>query len=108
MGGCDFMFKVNGNDLNKAFSEAVDQAAWELEAQAAWEHGHGGYSGTIAEKPSVELRKKEPMLMGDAEVFAEEDIENNDKWGSAFAIPLCASLEDKTIIGFLLYGIVSS
>jgi hypothetical protein len=100
MGGCDFMFKVNGNDLNKAFSEAVDQAAWE--------HGHGGYSGTIAEKPSVELRKKEPMLMGDADVFAEEDIENNDKWGSAFAIPLCASLEDKTIIGFLLYGIVSS
>lgn len=100
MGGCDFMFKVKGNDLNKAFSEAVDQAAWE--------HGHGGYTGTIAEKDRVELRKKDPMLMGDAEVFAEKDIENNDKWGSAFAIPLCANLEDKTIIGFLLYGIASS
>lgn len=42
MGACDFSTYAAGKTPEAAF-----RAAWE---QAAWEHGHGGYTGTIAEK----------------------------------------------------------
>jgi hypothetical protein len=43
MGADNFTNVLIGKDLGKAFAEA--------QRQAAWEHGHGGYTGTIAEKP---------------------------------------------------------
>ncbi len=42
MGGCDFFTVAEGRDAKEAFSAAVEQAQYM--------HGHGGYSGTIAEK----------------------------------------------------------
>ena len=43
MGACDFYDVAEGKDAEEAFLRAKDNAAWE--------HGHGGYTGTIAEKP---------------------------------------------------------
>jgi hypothetical protein len=42
MGACDFTTVAWGRTPKEAFSAAVEDAQWE--------HGHGGYSGTIAEK----------------------------------------------------------
>jgi len=49
MGACDFYQYGKGKTLREAFDRAV--------TDAQWEHGHGGYTGTIAEKHSaVEIR----------------------------------------------------
>jgi len=50
--------------------------------------GHGGYSGTIYEKPGYIIRSSTPMSMKEANAFVNKDINNNDKWGEAFAIPV--------------------
>lgn len=44
MGADQFMENGKGKDVMDAFQKAVDQAAYE--------HGHGGYSGSLAEKRS--------------------------------------------------------
>lgn len=43
MGGTNFETTATGKTAREAFANAV--------SQAQWEHGHGGYTGTIAEKP---------------------------------------------------------
>ena len=50
MGSCDFWVEVRGKDANDAFWKAVEQAKYE--------YGHGGYSGTIAEKDSFVMIEK--------------------------------------------------
>ena len=47
MGGCDFTHIETGRDASEAFDRAVQSAQYE--------YGHGGYTGTIAEKPSYVL-----------------------------------------------------
>ncbi len=47
MGACDFQTVAWGRTPEEAFRTAVDAAAWE--------YGHGGYSGTIAEKHAFNL-----------------------------------------------------
>lgn len=47
----------------------------------AYECGHGGYTGTFAEKPSVELMRG----IYTKEQAREHCEEHNDKWGPAFA-----------------------
>lgn len=42
MGAAEFTTTAGGKTIGSAFADAVEQAAWE--------HGHGGYTGTIAEK----------------------------------------------------------
>lgn len=46
MGANTFIETAIGPDAKTAFNNAVDQAKWE--------HGHGGYSGTLAEKHDFE------------------------------------------------------
>ena len=49
MGAVDFAdsVKVGDRGVGDAFAECRDQALWD--------HGHSGYSGTIAEKPGYEF-----------------------------------------------------
>lgn len=99
MGACYFEVHAKGTELDKLFQEAREQALHD--------YGHRGYTGTIAEKDSVVLRKKRPMPKKEAKAFAEKDSDENDKWGPAFAVPLCKSEEDEAIIGYLIYGYAS-
>lgn len=85
-GGEDFFVFEDGADARRAFDAA--------QQQAQYESGHGGYSGTIAEKGGYEIRSKEPMSMRDARAFANRDIDNNDKWGPAFAIPIADAVKE--------------
>lgn len=45
MGAAEFFEVAIGKTMGEAFDKAYEQAQWE--------HGHGGYSGTLAEKHSV-------------------------------------------------------
>jgi hypothetical protein len=68
-------------------AEDRDEAATEFRAivqQCQWESGHGGYSGTFAEKhEGVAFRDRTFEFVEDARKELEEDAE---KWGPALAV----------------------
>jgi hypothetical protein len=118
-GGSEFMNFVQGSDAKRCFHEAQENAAaahradWESENYDDDDDGYGGreyeasYTGTIAEKHEFVFRSREPMSRADAYKFAGKDIDRNDKFGPAFAIPV-ADPSGKRTIGYLFYGIASS
>lgn len=90
MGGTTFDHYQDGADVNEAFMNA--------RAQAGYEHGHGGYSGTIVEKPGFVIIQREPVSLEEAEVLAYKLIDSDDdrirdKWGNAGAIPVSKEAE---------------
>jgi hypothetical protein len=54
MGGCDFHTCSRGNTAQEAYETAFNEAVYE--------HGHGGYTGTIAEKDGFILYPVPPAL----------------------------------------------
>ncbi len=93
MGAIDFIERAKGSTPEKAFYDVV--------GAALLEEGHGGYSGTIAEKESfVMIAIPDHILAGmdgdmgeKAEVYAQELIDDDDpriedKWGPAGCIDL--------------------
>lgn len=85
-------------NLQESFDRAVEAAQWE--------HGHRGYTGTLAEKSEVVLIQAEPLDVEAASTLAEQLIEDgderiDDKWGPAGAIPLIDG-------GWLFFGWASS
>ncbi len=80
-GAADFYVLQAGEDVNKAWRDAIEYAHHD--------RGYGGYSGTIAEKnEGYKIKVREPMSKQDAYAYAERTIDQNDKWGEAFAIPV--------------------
>ena len=55
MGACEFEELSHGKTADEAFSRAVDQAQYE--------YGHGGYTGTIAEKGEFTVFDLPPRVM---------------------------------------------
>ncbi len=83
MGADSFIHKASGKNAREAFSAAVEDAAY-------W-HGHGGYTGTIAEKSSFVMIDCPDDV--DPEEYAEklmdeDDHRIDDKWGPAGCIDL--------------------
>lgn len=86
-GADSFMNYGRGTDAKAVFRDLL--------SDAKYESGHGGYSGTIAEKSSFVMRSSTPMTMTEAQQFIHKDIERNDKWGPAFAVPVASiKIED--------------
>lgn len=83
MGAMTFFQEGRGANAQDAFTSAVQHAQWE--------HGHGGYSGTLAEKHEYTII---PLPAGeDPRDFAERLIEEgddriDDKWGPAGCIEM--------------------
>lgn len=81
MGACTFFHDARGSTAQKAFTDAV--------ADAQYEYGHRGYTGTIAEKNKFTLI---PLPAGkEARAYANELIDAcdpriDDKWGPAGCI----------------------
>lgn len=95
MGADSFRNVAHGKTAKEAFNSAVEHAAWE--------HGHGGYSGTIAEKSSFTvIAKADPLQIGVDPMTAKDRLEQAyalsdklmdsrdpriiDKWGRAGCI----------------------
>lgn len=84
MGASTFTTVGRGNDAPHAFELARNEAAYE--------HGHGGYTGTIAEKDSFVVTDR--RIFPDrktAEAHADQLINQgdpriDDKWGPAGAV----------------------
>jgi len=78
MGASDFMVRSNGSTAREAFQSAVEDAQYE--------YGHGGYSGTIAEKRSfkeITVPKDEDPAGFANDLMDEDDDRVCDKWGPA-------------------------
>ncbi len=83
MGADTFWNRANGATAKEAFAAAV--------AEAKYESGHGGYSGTIAEKRSfVMITVPEGTDPSDYanKLIEEADPRVDDKWGPAGCISL--------------------
>lgn len=85
MGGTTFYVTGEGASAEEAFAALVEQAQYE--------HGHGGYTGTIAEKDSFEFIPGEFETDDHAESYARQLIRDgdrrvDDKWGPAGALKL--------------------
>lgn len=85
MGAQEFMQMGTGNTAQEAFIAARESAAWE--------NGHGGYTGSLAEKHSFTLintkgsavSKQDAIQMAN-KLLQEGDERVDDKWGPAGAI----------------------
>jgi hypothetical protein len=81
MGAAPFTTRAFGFTANEAFTGAV--------REAQYESGHGGYTGTIAEKSSFKLldmpSDTTPMEFVN-KLFDEDDRRISDKWGPAGAV----------------------
>jgi len=84
MGACEFINVAKGKTAKEAFSAAVKQARYD--------HGHAGYTGTLAEKGGfVFISNKRADTLKEAEELAstlinEGDDRVDDKWGPAGCI----------------------
>jgi hypothetical protein len=75
----------------KAANEAKLRVAYAaLVAEEAYEYGHGGYTGTFAEKASVRIIPPPDGKKRWSIKAAREHCDDNDKWGSAWAYRLGA------------------
>lgn len=86
MGALNFCVKIKGDTAEEAFFAAVDEAAYES--------GHGGYTGTIAEKSGFTIIPHDPEKSIREQV--DDLIDDNDKWGPAF----CFDLGDGSYVFF--------
>lgn len=93
MGANTFEVFVKGTSAREAFDEAV--------AQARYEHGHGGYTGTIAEKSSYKLVGRAATLEEARTLADEKESLVDDKWGPAGCIAVGSEW-------FLFFGWASS
>lgn len=81
MGATNFVTKAKGKTAEEAFRSAVEEARYE--------YGHGGYTGTIAEKHDFIMIRKEQVTDEEAkkiidDIFgADKHEEVCDKWGKA-------------------------
>lgn len=96
MGASDFMVTARGSTAREAFEYAV--------RRALYEHGHGGYTGSIAEKYDfVMFDVPEGQAPRDYanKLIADSKSVIDDKWGPAG----CVKLSEEE---FLFFGWASS
>tara|TARA_E500000331_G_C16877171_1_gene548858 strand:- start:100 stop:411 length:312 start_codon:yes stop_codon:yes gene_type:complete len=103
MGATNFYCKSKGTTATEAFNKAVKEAQWES--------GHGGYTGTIAEKSRFSMASDKPLPIKDANALANSliDTKYNDKWGPSGCVQLIStSSRPSEIKEFLFFGWASS
>lgn len=102
MGAEQFFTYASGKDAREAFSRAVQEARYE--------HGHGGYTGTIAEKHSFTIIEcPKGISAGDyaQQLLDDCDSRVDDKWGPAGCIEILPSRSPRNRT-FLFFGWASS
>lgn len=100
MGAEDFECRISRQAVKNA-GEAFDVAREE----ALYWHGHSGYTGTIAEKPSfimIEPDEGETAVDVIERMIRDKSSEYYDKWG-----PACC-VYDKQSDDYIFFGLASS
>lgn len=98
MGACDFINLAKGKSATEAFNNTV--------GEAQWGNGHGGYTGTIAEKHDFKIfathgRSRKELIEAAQDYEELEKLGLDDKWGPAG----CFELGNGE---FLFFGTASS
>ena len=107
MGAEQFTHSATGRDAQEAFTAA--------QGEARYDHGHAGYTGTIAEKDEfviIEVPDNPTPDWEAADTYAnqlltEDDPRVDSKWGPAGAIQVHDS-ERKPTTTWLFFGWASS
>lgn len=99
MGAIPLITSGSGEDPDTAFADA--------RARALQEHGHGGYTGSIAEKHAFVMITEEPMPPRAAIALADDLAEGGDervadKRGPAGCIPVSSdpTIEPRSFVFF--------
>lgn len=97
MGAETFTNLIAGTDVQDAFVRGTEEAAHE--------HGHGGYTGSLAEKGEYTIITHTPLVEVEAYALASRLIDANDpriddKWGPAGAIPVVSDTRKVPVKGF--------
>ena len=103
MGAQQFEDRVSAPTAKIAFSLAVDQARHE--------HGHGGYTGTIAEKHEYKMvTPNAGESPGDCirRLSQSDDHFSDDKWGAAACIDCGDDPKNAKHRVFVFFGCASS
>ena len=106
MGACDFQTSSVGKTAEGAFREAVKQAEYD--------HGHSGYSGTIAEKQDfvmIPFDKEGDETAAQklaSELIEKSDDRIDDKWGPAGCIEIGPVKGKSPLKKYLFFGWASS
>lgn len=96
MGAADFRELVRNSNVDEAFRMALSEARHEF--------GHGGYTGSIAEKGTYHNVDTPTRTLQAAHAYADAAMGSretsvgryaNDKWGPAVAIPVCMREEER-------------
>ena len=91
--------------FNTGFGNSAKEVFDVLVSNARYDYGHGGYTGTIAEKSSFTMislpKGTNPMYFAESLIDAR-DIRVDDKWGPAGCIE-CPSV-DKNNKTYLFFG----
>lgn len=89
MGGTTFVTAI-AKDHPELTAKPMNELARQREAlgilqrQARYDHGHGGYTGTIAEKNGLHFYRRVDSLDAALELAdSEELLTRNQKWGPA-------------------------
>ena len=101
MGATEFTQFQTGLDPVTTFRGAVEAAAWE--------YGHGGYSGTLAEKDELTVVSDDGISLYEATEMAEKLMQDSDeriidKWGPAGG----SKIKETNKEGLLVFGFDSS
>jgi hypothetical protein len=103
MGADQFSVCSKGKTAAEAFSKAVEEARYE--------DGHGGYTGTIAEKNDFKMvtvpQGKDPMDYVD-DCMEDDDHFCQDKWGPAGCVEVKPASKDQDQKIYCFFGWASS
>ncbi|MGW3651101.1 hypothetical protein [Streptomyces sp. NPDC000878] len=103
MGSTGFSVTQSGASAKEAFDAAFEEAQFE--------HGHGGYTGSIAEKDSYTVISESVVDQPIAEEYASHlmncgDERIDDKWGPAGVVSVTPDSDGQP--RFLFFGFASS
>lgn len=103
MGGEQFSNKASAPTAQKAFASLVEKARYD--------HGHAGYTGTIAEKHEFQMehpRAGESPADCVKRCQADESHFSDDKWGPAACVDLGPDPKNPAHHVFIFFGWASS
>jgi hypothetical protein len=103
MGANEFTCRATGKTANDAFAAAKEEARYES--------GHGGYSGTVAEKSSFKmahLRAGETPSQAVDRYLEDGDSFVQDKWGPAGCLEVGPDPKEPGKKVYVFFGFASS
>ena len=96
MGAQEFQIYATGTNPQQAFTNAVNECRYY--------NGHGGYTGTIAEKQTFTMASLTPLSELEAQSLINKTVDTTytDKWGPAGCIQIKTSNQQTNT--YIFYG----